>query len=165
MSKQIGIEIEFICKEPNSLNVIKNNIPSNWRLEIEDGEKLIYEIISPPLCIIENYGEILRVFSLLNILEKSFKIILNKDCGLHVHWDCYYLTLNEIKEIINNFLKNEEDLFNFVHECRRNNEWCLPLRRGVNINSCNSVIETAELLQYSGKCHSLDRKSTRLNSS
>lgn len=156
MSKQIGIEVEFICNDFNSLEVIKNNIPSNWRLEIEDEEKYIYEIVSPPLYVMENYGEIFKVFSLLNILEKLSKITLNQDCGIHIHYDCYNLGLEEIKNIINNFSKNERDLFNYVHECRRNNEWCLPLKKNININNCESVLETAELLQYSGKCHSLN---------
>lgn len=156
--QMIGIEIEFHLNTLEVLNVIKRNIPRLWKLEVEDLEKNIFEIVSPPLDLDNphDYGQIISIFSLLSVLEKSKLISYNSNCGIHVHYDCYDMDLDSIKNVIENFSQNESKLLEIINPERKNNQWCLPLRKNISIDNCESVREIAEKLQYNGKCHSLN---------
>jgi len=149
----IGLEIEFISKL--STPEIKKDLPQNWNIISECDDTNVLEIISPPIDLlnIERNKDLHRVFSLLNREEISFD---ESNCGIHIHYDVYYNTLDEIKDIISNYSLNQKNLFKFVHHKRINNQWCLPIQQYICINNCESVKEIADLFQGGSKCFDIN---------
>jgi hypothetical protein len=85
-----------------------------------------WELVSPPLSGVAGLEEVAKV---CNVLEKTLHINVDKSCGLHVHVDASELTMEDIKNVVLRYAKNEKIIDYFMPKSRRedNNDFCLSL--------------------------------------
>lgn len=158
ITRQFGIEIEFICSQ-RIADKIESLLSPGWNLSVEDSDSNIYEIISPPLRLDSDYGEIYRIFSLLQIYQSEGLVEFDsKNCGTHVHVDVYDLSLDEIKSIIYNYNKHENQFFEIVSPFRRDNWWCLSHNKfeEQDLDAMDSMGQLANFIQGCHKCYGLN---------
>lgn len=157
MDRLIGIEIETISLLGVDFGErIESFLPKEWKLKIEDYDSSILEIISPPLDYKKEYGEIVKVFSLLTVMESAGLLAFNNDCGIHIHVDVYDLSLDNIKNVVYKYNLLEREFLSLVSPFRKKSEWCCRHYLDNDFSNKTSVLEVANTIQKGHKCYGLN---------
>ena len=113
-----------------------------------------FELVSPILQGGGGLGEVDRVMRVLG--DTSIKI--NTSMGFHVHVNVNYLSLPQLKNVCQNFVKYEAVMDKFMPKSRRNSQYCLSNRLAFGgastknsvihdmIASCTSINELGRLV-------------------
>lgn len=160
--RNFGIEIELAgIKQEQSLSAIKDaglkvqiegynhndHADGTWKIVIDASVAHGHEVVSPILHGTEGLKEAMRV---ANALESAGAII-NKTCGLHVHFNALDLTTDAIRTICKRYMKFEDEIDAFMPLSRRanNNRFCRSTKLCFMNNSRFESATTKEALARS----------------
>ena len=167
--KEDNKDIEFKYLYPT----IKNDY-SKWVI-VEDNtiiskndNEIGFEIVSPILSL----NKVLEIHKVLSSIKK-LPIIINNTCGFHVHVSkSYKLELNNIKNIIKNYIIFENVIDLFHDKSRINNFYCKSISENNNfkylksisrkinrINHIKSLNDLINLINEDSKCFKVNLNS------
>ena len=136
-----GVELEFtrdlgefgdfetVCNNallPFRKHVHRQETPLHWTLK-EDGS-CGYELTTPVLKDDRDFQELLEVAGSIQT-HYGTRDLVNRSCGLHVHFDVNGLTRRDLVKVFEAFSQAEPFLFNLCPRSRQRNSYCHPIAR------------------------------------
>lgn len=141
-NRKFGVEIECygvskrqLCDEINRLGVpcsiegYNHSTRAHWKIvtdsSIEGTRGDECEIVSPPLDGIDGLEQLEKVCEAL----RTCRALINKTCGLHIHFDANTFSLKTWKNIYKNYINFEPTIDSMMPRSRRGNDnnYCLSL--------------------------------------
>lgn len=133
-NQKFGIEIEFFGVNKIQLNREINNLGvacviegynhrtrSHWKIitdsSISGSRGDSCELVSPPIKGLQGIEELKKVCQAL----KSNRALINKTCGLHIHFDATDFNLQTWKNVYKNYIQFEDVIDSMMPRSRRGN--------------------------------------------
>jgi hypothetical protein len=106
-----------------------------------------FEVVSPILRGQRGLDELQTVCRVL----KECRARINKSCGLHLHFDAARFSLQQFKNLVNNYHALETKIDRIMPNSRRstNNNFCQPVSRTINMAGVSTARSVQDLVSLS----------------
>ena len=129
-----GVNKELIARKINEAGVncivegYNHSTRRHWKI-VTDASLTgsdAFEIVSPILQGADGMEELRKVTAVL----EAANVKINKTCGMHIHFDATGFGVEQVKNLLLNYTKFEDQIDSFMPNSRRgsNNQYCRSLR-------------------------------------